>query len=63
MKQERDLQTLRFEKELRDLQLKADADFKKAQVVISLPLYHVKLANGHYRLLNPQVIVPFTKVK
>lgn len=32
IKQERDLQTLRFEKETRDLQLKADADFKRAQV-------------------------------
>ncbi|KAJ5578344.1 uncharacterized protein N7459_007308 [Penicillium hispanicum] len=31
IKQERDLQTLRFEKEARDLQLKADADFRKAQ--------------------------------
>ncbi|KAJ5987480.1 hypothetical protein N7451_011845 [Penicillium sp. IBT 35674x] len=31
IKQERDLQTLRFEKETRDLQLKADADFKRAQ--------------------------------
>lgn len=33
IKQERDLQTLRFEKETRDLQLKADADFKRAQVI------------------------------
>lgn len=32
IKQERDLQVLRFEKEARDLQLKADADFRKAQV-------------------------------
>lgn len=31
-KQERELQSLRHEKEVRDLQLKADADFKKAQV-------------------------------
>ncbi|KAJ5097447.1 hypothetical protein N7456_008168 [Penicillium angulare] len=31
IRQERDLQTLRFEKESRDLQLKADGDFKKAQ--------------------------------
>ncbi|KAJ5753142.1 hypothetical protein N7520_010059 [Penicillium odoratum] len=31
IKQERDLQTLRFEKEARELQLKADADFKRAQ--------------------------------
>ncbi|OJJ49971.1 hypothetical protein ASPZODRAFT_128557 [Penicilliopsis zonata CBS 506.65] len=31
IKQERDLAVLRHEKELRDLQLKADADFRKAQ--------------------------------
>jgi mitotic spindle assembly checkpoint protein MAD1 len=31
-KQERDLMLLRHDKELRDLQLKADADFRKAQV-------------------------------
>lgn len=31
-KQERDLMVLRHEKELRELQLKADADFRKAQV-------------------------------
>ncbi|PYI21614.1 hypothetical protein BO99DRAFT_71814 [Aspergillus violaceofuscus CBS 115571] len=30
-KQERDLMILRHEKELRELQLKADADFRKAQ--------------------------------
>lgn len=32
VKQERELEALRHEKELRDLQLKADADFRKAQV-------------------------------
>lgn len=32
IKQERELEALRHEKELRDLQLKADADFRKAQV-------------------------------
>lgn len=32
IKQERELSTLRHEKELRDLQVKADADFRKAQV-------------------------------
>ncbi|OJZ88509.1 hypothetical protein ASPFODRAFT_546307 [Aspergillus luchuensis CBS 106.47] len=32
-KQERDLMVLRHEKELRDLQLKADSDFRKAQRV------------------------------
>ena len=32
LKQERELAELRHEKELRDLQLKADADFRKAQV-------------------------------
>lgn len=32
IKQERDVTELRHEKELRDLQLKADADFRKAQV-------------------------------
>jgi mitotic spindle assembly checkpoint protein MAD1 len=31
-KQERDLMSLRHEKERRDLQLKADTDFRKAQV-------------------------------
>lgn len=36
MKQERDLATLRHEKELRDLQLRADADFRKAQVCAEL---------------------------
>lgn len=36
MRQERDLATLRHEKELRDLQLKADADFRKAQVCTEL---------------------------
>lgn len=36
MRQERDLATLRHEKELRDLQLKADADFRKAQVYTEL---------------------------
>ncbi|GFF26324.1 spindle assembly checkpoint component MAD1 [Aspergillus lentulus] len=35
IKQERDLMTLRHEKELRDLQLKADADFRKAQAAES----------------------------
>ncbi|OJK04733.1 hypothetical protein ASPACDRAFT_1851699 [Aspergillus aculeatus ATCC 16872] len=34
-KQERDLMVLRHEKELRELQLKADADFRKAQVAES----------------------------
>jgi mitotic spindle assembly checkpoint protein MAD1 len=34
LRQERDLTQLRHEKELRDLQLKADADFRKAQVSI-----------------------------
>lgn len=32
LRQERELAELRHEKELRDLQLKADADFRKAQV-------------------------------
>jgi mitotic spindle assembly checkpoint protein MAD1 len=32
IKQDRELEALRHEKELRDLQLKADADFRKAQV-------------------------------
>ena len=32
IKQERDVTALHHEKELRDLQLKADADFRKAQV-------------------------------
>lgn len=32
IKQERDLTVLRHEKEMRELQLKADADFRKAQV-------------------------------
>jgi hypothetical protein len=32
IRQERDLTALRHEKELRDLQAKADADFRKAQV-------------------------------
>lgn len=32
IKQERDLTELRHEKELRDIQLKADSDFRKAQV-------------------------------
>lgn len=32
IKQERELEGLRHEKETRDLQLKADADFRKAQV-------------------------------
>ena len=32
LRQERDLQALRFEKEARDLQLRAEADFRKAQV-------------------------------
>lgn len=31
-KQERELEGLRHEKEIRDLQVKADADFRKAQV-------------------------------
>ncbi|KAJ6145696.1 Mitotic checkpoint [Penicillium chermesinum] len=35
IKQERDLQTLRYEKESRDLQLKWDADFRKAQAAES----------------------------
>lgn len=34
IKQERDVTELRHEKELRDLQLKADADFRKAQVCL-----------------------------
>lgn len=32
IKQERELEALRHEKETRDLQLKADSDFRKAQV-------------------------------
>lgn len=32
IKQERDVTALRHEKELRDLQFKADADFRKCQV-------------------------------
>lgn len=32
MKQERELEALRHEKETRDLQSRADADFRKAQV-------------------------------
>lgn len=32
IKQERGLEALRHEKETRDLQLRADADFRKAQV-------------------------------
>lgn len=36
LKQERDLTELRHEKELRDLQLRADSDFRKAQVRIIL---------------------------
>lgn len=32
IKQERELEALRHEKETRELQLKADADFRKAQV-------------------------------
>ncbi|PWY77546.1 hypothetical protein BO70DRAFT_69040 [Aspergillus heteromorphus CBS 117.55] len=36
-KQERDLMVLHHEKDLRDLQLKADSDFRKAQV--RSPLY------------------------
>lgn len=32
IKQERELAALRHEKELRELQVRADADFKKAQV-------------------------------
>ena len=32
LKQERDLSELRHEKELRDLQARADADYRKAQV-------------------------------
>ncbi|KKK13468.1 hypothetical protein ARAM_002307 [Aspergillus rambellii] len=35
LKQERELTTLRHEKELRDLQVKADADFRKAQAAES----------------------------
>ncbi|CAG7916538.1 unnamed protein product [Penicillium olsonii] len=35
VKQERELETLRHEKELRDVQLKADADFRKAQAAES----------------------------
>lgn len=34
IKQERELEALRHEKELRELQLKADADFRKAQVCL-----------------------------
>lgn len=37
-KQERDLMVLHHEKELRDLQLKADSDFRKAQVRSLLPI-------------------------
>lgn len=41
-KQERDLMVLRHEKELRDLQLKADSDFRKAQVRLHFqPLSHI----------------------
>jgi mitotic spindle assembly checkpoint protein MAD1 len=38
LRQERDLMALRFEKERRDLQLKADADFRKAQVSVYLAI-------------------------
>lgn len=32
LKQEREMEAIRYEKETRSLQLKADADFRKAQV-------------------------------
>jgi mitotic spindle assembly checkpoint protein MAD1 len=44
IKQERDLTELRHEKELRDLQLRADSDFRKAQVrIISIHKFLVCL--------------------
>lgn len=45
LKQERDLTALRHEKELRDLQAKADADFRKAQV--NIPLYPANVEATH----------------
>lgn len=36
LKQEREMEAIRYEKETRSLQLKADADFRKAQVGANL---------------------------
>lgn len=46
IKQERELVALRQEKELRDLQLRADADFKKAQVRNTYMLAYLILSSN-----------------
>lgn len=70
IKQERDVTALRHEKELRDLQSKADADFRKAQVcgtgLRKAFMKKKKKSNNSllkYRLPNHQVIAPTTKAK
>lgn len=68
IKQERDVTALRHEKELRDLQSKADADFRKAQVCGTglRKAFKKKKPNNSllkYRLPNHQVTAPTTKAK
>lgn len=65
IKQERDLTALRHEKELRDLQAKADADFRKAQVgFLSLVVEAVRMLMEIYdRLRRWQAIGRSTKMK
>lgn len=66
LKQERDLTALRHEKELRDLQLRADSDFRKAQVriITNLFAYAVqKYSDNPNRALKQPVIEPPKKAK
>lgn len=63
-KQERDLMSLRHEKERRDLQLKADTDFRKAQVSLFYSKFHDKkrwYGDSMARVPRPPAIVPTTR--
>lgn len=65
IKQERDVTALHHEKELRDLQLKADADFRKAQVCYTSLFKKEGVLTVFFwdRLPNHLVIAPITRAR
>lgn len=62
IKQERELEVLRHEKETRDLQSRADADFRKAQVSqVKEKLRYVQANGPNDRQPNLPANAPYTK--
>lgn len=62
IKQERELEVLRHEKETRDLQSRADADFRKAQVSqVEETLHCAQADDVHDRLPNLPASAPSTR--